>query len=256
MADRIDRDRRGGQPGDYEDMFRHILEFLNKRPAPGGESAESPSDRDTFDEADDPFWIDFEQIFSNFEAYESRMGLPGLARSRARGMLKALNLDPDDEESIRRLAVFAAMHVLEGREIANEPPPSVIEVDAIHLYRPSVRSASRQKTGDFELRLDDGNIRVTLNLHHCIDVNGLIQLVSQMSTDLVDESKTESRPGAQFEFFFTSHGVEHYRESDGHRHKGSIMFLPAGEDSTPAIVCHLDSRSAQEIVSRLESAGK
>ena len=256
MADRIDRDRRGGQPGDYEDMFRHILEFLNKRPAPGGDSAESSSDKDSFDEADDPFWMDFEQIFSNFEAYESRMGLPGLARSRARGMLKALNLDPDDEESIRRLAVFAAMHVLEGREIANDPPPSVIEVDAIHLYSPVVRSASRQKNGDFELRLDDGNVRVTLNLHHCIDVHGLIDLVSKMSADLLGERQTESRPTVQFEFFFTSHGVEHYRENDGHRHKDSIMFLPAGEDSTPAIVCHLDSRSAQEMISRLESAGK
>lgn len=256
MADRIDRDRRGGQSGDYEDMFRHILEFLNKRPAPGESSAESPSESGSFDEADDPFWIDFEQIYSNFEAYESRMGLPGLARSRARGMLKALNLDPDDEESVRRLAVFAAMHVLEGREIANEPPPSVIEVDAIHLYNPSVKSASRQRTGDFELRLDDGNVRVTLNLHHCIDVNGLIDLVSRMPTAPADEPQKDPRPAVQFEFFFTSHGVEHYRGSDGQTRKGSIMFLPAGEDSTPAIVCHLDSQSAQDIVSRLKSAGK
>ncbi len=256
MADRIDRDRRGGQSGDYEDMFRHILEFLNKRPTPGSESAESSSERDTFDEADDPFWIDFEQIFSNFEAYESRMGLPGVARSRAIGMLKALNLNPDDEESIRRLAVFAAMHVLEGREIANEPPPSVIEVDAIHLYHPSVRSASRQRSGDFELRLDDGNVRVTLNLHHCIDVNGLIELVSRMSTELGGERQIELRSKVQFELFFTSHGVEHYRESNGRARKDSIMFLPGGEDLTPAIVCHLDKRSAQDIVSRLQSASK
>ncbi len=260
MADRSDRERRGGQPGDYEDMFRQIMEFLSKRSVSGDEHTGTTPTSEYISEEDDPFWIDFEQIYANYEQYEAQMGAPGLARSRARGILRRLNLNPDDEEAIRKLAIFAAMHVLEGRETANEPQPSVIDIDTIHVYNPAIHSADRQQNGDFELKLDDGAVRLTLNLHHCIDVRDLIELVSDIEPALAKRTNGErparSRSPVRFGFYFTSHGVELYRDPNGAKQSDALVFLPAGEESVPAVVCHLDQHSANDLVSRLKKATK